>query len=221
MGFKSLQARLVAYLHRRIQTGEITERGLARLIGLSQPHLHNVLKGTRFLSMEMADQIVERLQIDLLAVADGLEPGESNGERPVGRMVPFLEGSIGPGHPYPRKENRRQGYPFQAADLLGMEAPVAAWLAPDAQLGERLGQGGLILLDRSENVRYYLEKDSYYVLDLGGESAVRRVKQVDARLYVREPDAQEDDSQWPWISLEDRELTDVIKGRVCALVLRL
>jgi plasmid maintenance system antidote protein VapI len=56
-----------------VRSGEATERGLARLTGVSQPHMHNVLKGKRLLSLEMADQVVGQMHLDLL---DFIEPGE-------------------------------------------------------------------------------------------------------------------------------------------------
>ena len=81
MTFCQLQHRLVEHLRHRIQSGETTERGLAASPGISQPHLHNVLKGKRLLSMEMADEILRNLQISVL---DLIEPHElaDGGTRP-------------------------------------------------------------------------------------------------------------------------------------------
>ncbi|MDE3168156.1 MAG: helix-turn-helix transcriptional regulator [Acidobacteriota bacterium] len=73
MTFLQLQCRLLENLRRRVQRGESTERGLARLAGVSQPHLHNVLKGKRLLSIDMADEILRNLQIGVL---DLMEPEE-------------------------------------------------------------------------------------------------------------------------------------------------
>ena len=73
MNFRELQRRLVAHLHTLVRSGDATERGLARLTGVSQPHMHNVLKGKRLLSLDMADQILAQLHLDLL---DFIEPGE-------------------------------------------------------------------------------------------------------------------------------------------------
>jgi transcriptional regulator with XRE-family HTH domain len=73
MTFLQLQQRLLENLRLRVQSGESTERGLARLAGLSQPHLHNVLKGKRFLSIEMADEILRNLEIEVL---DLIQPEE-------------------------------------------------------------------------------------------------------------------------------------------------
>ena len=73
MNFSDFQRRLVVHLHTLVRSGEATERGLARLTGVSQPHMHNVLKGKRFLSLEMADRVVAHLDLDLL---DLIEPAE-------------------------------------------------------------------------------------------------------------------------------------------------
>ncbi|HEY1217354.1 MAG: XRE family transcriptional regulator [Bryobacteraceae bacterium] len=63
-GFRQLESRLVSALQERIRRGELTERGTARLTGLSQPHIHNVLKGKRSLSMDAADIILVAVRID-------------------------------------------------------------------------------------------------------------------------------------------------------------
>jgi len=73
LNFSDFQRRLVVHLHTLVRSGEATERGLARLTGVSQPHMHNVLKGKRFLSLEMADRVVAHLDLDLL---DLIEPAE-------------------------------------------------------------------------------------------------------------------------------------------------
>ncbi|HUI81250.1 MAG TPA: helix-turn-helix transcriptional regulator [Bryobacteraceae bacterium] len=66
INFQGLQTRLVVHLRHRVRSGEITERSLARVTGISQPHLHNVLKGKRFLSFEKSDQILHQLHLDLM-----------------------------------------------------------------------------------------------------------------------------------------------------------
>lgn len=76
--FGELQRRLVTHLRERVRSGELTERGLARLTGVSQPHIHNVLKGKRMLSLNMTDAILHHLAVDLL---DLIEPDELLGWR--------------------------------------------------------------------------------------------------------------------------------------------
>ncbi|MGD0773720.1 MAG: helix-turn-helix domain-containing protein [Candidatus Solibacter sp.] len=77
MTFNDLEQRLLDELRRRVRSGAATERGLARLSGISQPHLHNVLKGKRILSMEKADAVLRRLQIDVLHLIEPEELRES------------------------------------------------------------------------------------------------------------------------------------------------
>ena len=78
MNFEDLHLRLTEYLRELVRSGELTERGLARITGVSQPHIHNVLKGKRLLSLQMADEILHRLRLDL---TDLLRTEDLNGPR--------------------------------------------------------------------------------------------------------------------------------------------
>jgi predicted XRE-type DNA-binding protein len=71
--FGLLQSKLILHLQNRIHRGELTERSLARVTGISQPHLHNVLKRKRSLSFAKADRILSHLQLDLRTLIDGVE----------------------------------------------------------------------------------------------------------------------------------------------------
>jgi hypothetical protein len=63
--FEALLSCLILDLRERVRSGEMTERRLASVIGISQPHLHNVLKGKRLLSISTADQVLRHLRLDL------------------------------------------------------------------------------------------------------------------------------------------------------------
>ena len=67
---------LKAHLNRRIRNGELTERNLAKRIGLSQAHMHNVLKGARILTAEVADLLMLELDLTVsdLVTAEGAAP---------------------------------------------------------------------------------------------------------------------------------------------------
>jgi plasmid maintenance system antidote protein VapI len=71
--FDVLGARLIQLVKVRINNGEFTERGLARLLGISQSQTHNVLKGARKLQMHLADRILMKLG---LSAVDLLNDGE-------------------------------------------------------------------------------------------------------------------------------------------------
>jgi transcriptional regulator with XRE-family HTH domain len=78
MTFRELHDRLVTEMRQRVRNGGLTERGVARVTGISQPHIHNVLKGKRVLSAEAADEVLRQLQIDLL---DLIKPEDLMGWR--------------------------------------------------------------------------------------------------------------------------------------------
>ena len=61
--YQDAQLKLLAYVRSQIRNGELTERGFARLIGISQPHVHNVLKGVRNLSPNIFDLSLKYLAI--------------------------------------------------------------------------------------------------------------------------------------------------------------
>jgi hypothetical protein len=65
MSFRELHDRFIESLRARVRSGELTERGIARVSGISQPHIHNVLKGKRLLSTDAADEILRNLRLDL------------------------------------------------------------------------------------------------------------------------------------------------------------
>jgi hypothetical protein len=222
MDFHSLRLRLIAHVQSRLRNGEITERGLARLSGISQPHMHNLLNGTRVLRPEMADQILRCLRIDLLDLLGEGEPGAtrhaSRSTAPY-RTVPLLDGWIGPGYPYPA-ERAGEGYPFLAEHLDGVEHPVAVRLAPDPSLAG-LADGAVALLDRSPAYRQDPDEDSYCAADLGGESAIRRVRRGARSLYLFAGSAAEEACPWQCISLLDGSLPQIVRGRVRLVVRRL
>jgi len=212
--------RLVAQVRARVRNGEISERSLARLTGISQPHIHNVLKGARLLSADMADQILRRLRIDLadLLAADvggaaQHPPSQEPAEPGECRMVALLDGWIGRENPYPHVAGRER-YPFLAADVARLESPVAARLAPDPLRTPMFAGRGVVLLERSERVRLGPDEESHFALDLGGAGTIGLVRRARRHLYlwVCLADA------WQSIRLPDRDPLDVIQGRVSLIV---
>ena len=94
MYLAEIQQALIDTALRRVRAGELTERGLARLCGVSQPHLHNVLKRIRALSTASADRLMRALN---LSTEDLLWAAMSNGGTQV-RAVPLARNRIGPGY---------------------------------------------------------------------------------------------------------------------------
>lgn len=103
MYFETLQQRLLEYVKWRVRNGELTERRLAGLIGISQPHMHNVLKGIRTLSLGIADRILKAMEMSVLdlTVAGGTPlwgvPRPGPGLKDSGAAGPLPGISPGPG----------------------------------------------------------------------------------------------------------------------------
>jgi predicted transcriptional regulator len=76
MTIGDLQQRFVVLLRDRVRNGELTERGLARMVGVSQPHMHNVLHGKRTFSVGTTDDIMRHLRMDVLEL---IHPDEWKG----------------------------------------------------------------------------------------------------------------------------------------------
>ncbi len=69
--FADLLGLVRATVRTRVRNGEVTERGLALRAGISQPYLHNVLKGARQMTPDLADRLLRQLD---LTVVDLLPP---------------------------------------------------------------------------------------------------------------------------------------------------
>jgi len=63
MLFHALRNGLIEELRTLVRSGQFTERSLARYLGVSQPHLHNVLCGVRALTFDFADHAISKLDI--------------------------------------------------------------------------------------------------------------------------------------------------------------
>lgn len=219
MDFQLLQMRLISHVKARVRNGELSERSLARLTGISQPHIHNVLKGARLLSPDLADQVLQRMHIDLVDLLTAAEgrgsrgaPSRAPAEAAECRAVALLDGWIGRGFPYPQVASRTR-YPFLAADVDCLESPVAARLAPDPLREPIFGAGGVVLLDCSARARSDPD-EGYFALDIYGGGAIGLVRRTRRQLYlwVRPADT------WEALALPDRDPTEVIQGRVSLVV---
>jgi hypothetical protein len=216
MFFQMLHTRLVNHMRARVRSGELTERRLARLTRVSQPHLHNVLKGVRLLSPEMADQVLVELQLNALDLLD-----QNDLHAPRGAVLsepyaeaPLIEGWLGPGHGFPDTGRRSGALPFLRVELAGIVQPLAVRLAHDAQ--ERLlfrGGDVALLAPFPENCRAPVGEDgrTYYALNLVGSSLIRRVQRRGNLLFLM---TEQEGAGALCIALADRNILEVVRARV-------
>ncbi len=127
-----------------VRSGRATERRLARMAGISQPHLHNVLKEIRQLSPESADKLLTALNLTVPDILWWL-PGDAE---PGTRAIPLLRDRIGPGSNADMTLHRGYlGLPRSMSARL--VEPLAARLAPDPAMPGQFRPNDLVVLDRN------------------------------------------------------------------------
>ena len=148
MQIEELISRLVETARQRVQRGSVTERRLARLCGVSQPHMHNVLKNIRSLSPESADRLMQALGI---TVPELLWRFPEEAESEV-RAVPVVRQRIGPGSDANLGVFR--GYvPLAGSLLVNVVRPVAARLSSELVLPAQFRANDLLLLGCGRGIR--------------------------------------------------------------------
>lgn len=88
MLISTLLGLLAAHIQDRIRRGDFTERSLARRAGISQPHLHNVLKGVREMSPRTADALMRELGVTVQTLIERPLPLRDTPREPVAAPSP-------------------------------------------------------------------------------------------------------------------------------------
>ncbi|MGA2714539.1 MAG: hypothetical protein ABSG41_15665 [Bryobacteraceae bacterium] len=209
MYFQELQKKLIDLARERVRTGCVTERGLARMCAVSQPHMHNVLKNIRRFSNESADRLMRALDIrvpDLLWQVSGEEAVHV-------RAVPIVRNRIGPGTETIFSAFRGN-LPMPGWLLEGLIEPLAARLAPDLVLPKALAANDLILLDQNPAVRVLPSGDGVWIVAEGAGLRARYLRMEGARLYVGNELTRADPQQWLSIPLQGRNILEIVRARI-------
>lgn len=221
MRFDDFQKLLVTSLKARVRNGEFTERGLAKAIGVSQPHVHNILKGLRILSPEIGDQILQKLNMSLI---DLLDPNHAArvmdfGASPASQYswVRVLDGRLGPVHPWPTKSTSTERFPISYAKLAGLLHPVVVRTGRDESMEPLFAADDIALLDQAPAARTEIHTDSLYVLKRGDHGLIRRLRLVANSLYIVAEAQLYKPAEWERISIVNLDITHIVRGRVTLL----
>lgn len=215
MNFRAAQIRMLAYVRDRIRKGELTERGFARMIGISQPHVHNVLKGVRHLSVEMSDSILSTLHISIVDLAT-LEELELYLTRlkTTEFELPLLDARIGPGSSWRAGIDRRKRFPTRFPKAAIVSTLVMARVSWDPQMDATLGRSDLAILDTSERQRSQPSPIGLYAVERAGELLLRYIR-PGARCYYLISDLTRDaPAQWEQLNASPSEMPAYVKARV-------
>ena len=217
--FKGLQLRLLEHLRHRICNGELTERSLARLTGISQPHMHNSLKGVRSLSPELADVILTTLRLSPLDLFTRDEMTQYLTRTSVHRQarlqpVPVLNGLLGLHQPVPRKGPHREVHsvPYHLTETA--TEPLVASLAADPEMEPLFAHKDLVLLDQSEIARTHVQPEGYYVVRTPDGPCVRSLRREHNALFVISEKNRHLPENWPRLALDGLEILDLVMARV-------
>ncbi len=212
MTIQDAQRKLLTHVRDRIHNGELTERGFARLIGISQPHAHNVLKGVRNLSPQIFDSILKTLNISLLDLTP-VEDLEANlMQRKPPEPAPemgFLANRIGPGMPWPTRINIHNRFPLPFRAQLTPAGVVAVRWVQDLSMHATLAGFDVAVLDTSAGTRAEISPGGLYVVDRNGEAVFRYMRPGAHRCYLITDRAMELPELW-----ERVELPDLVRARV-------
>jgi hypothetical protein len=211
------QLKLLTHVRDRIHNGELTERGFARLIGISQPHAHNVLKGVRSLSPQIFDSILKTFNMSLLDLAP-LAEIEANLERrrpqaPLPEMGIFAS-PIGPGMSWPNRINWRDRYPLPFRAQLLPEGIVAVRWVPDLSMYSTLAGFDIAVLDRSPGARVEISPGALYVVERNNEAVFRYMRPGAHGCYLISDTTRDIPALWERAKISKSGLSDFIRARV-------
>lgn len=217
MTFQDAQLRLLAYVRERIHNGDLTERGFARSIGISQPHAHNVLKGARKLSSKISDSILRLFHISMvdLASLDELEANlQKRRAQQSAAQLAFLESLIGPGQRWPTEINWQDRYPLPLAATMAREGLAMARLAPDSSMDRTLANADIAILDTSERARSEISPEGLYAIERAGEVLIRYLRPGASGHYLVTDATVNQPEQWERIIVNRVELLAMVRARV-------
>lgn len=212
-----LQRRLLDQIRLRLSNGELTERRLARMAGISQPHMHNVLKGVRALTPEVADLLLASLGLSML---DMIAPEEARAllesqcwGHDAAFLAPVANEPVGPGHPFPSFTEAREWFRLPPSVWAGRRRLALAPLSPDPDSPVDAGhQLALFCLDEAARLR--VTPGAVCLLRWRGTGRLRRVRIEAGEVIVLPSDASRADAGREAIRLNDQGPLQAIRGTV-------
>lgn len=208
MYFRELHQRLIDVARERVRAGEFTVRGLARIAGMSQPHMQNALKGIRSLSPDAADRLMRALSLSI-PDPNWLDSGLS--APTIG--VPLLRSRIGPGIDTDFSVFRGH-VDFDSALVGDLVNPLAVRLAADLALPRIFSAGDLLLLDQNPAVRERPGPRSCWVVAASTGLGVRYLRTSEGLLQAASQPRPRDPRKWRTIPLRRGNILEIVRARV-------
>jgi len=198
--FELLLLRLRGLLREKVRNGELTERGMARATGVSQPHLHNILKGIRVLPPELADELLALAGLDLFILM-GMKQFELDAVsniQPAGltdRSSPEIDKFVS------KSDDPMVSLPYFQ-------------LPPDSSMEPCFRSGDIVYYEQGVEQRTILSARSAYLVSHNDHIYVRYLRMGGQRLYLASQESLQNPVRWDYVSLTDRHILEIVRGRI-------
>lgn len=217
LGFTLLAERLVHHARERIRRGDLSEASLAGLIGYSQPHIHNVLKGKRGLSFALADDLLALSDVPLAALFSQEERADPSPRSDSESLpVTLLRGHLGAGAPYPVFPDLILINTVKIPRMKGVINPLALRISPhEASMRPLIQPHDTIAIDTAPNERRHPNPACIYAICWDNRGYLGRCRLRPGRLDIRVDNP--GPASLPPSSIRlDRgtRLLDVVRGKV-------
>ena len=219
MNLSQIEQRLLDNIRARVKRREISERRLAFNTGFSQPHIHNVLKGARQLTSEVADRVMARLGITIEELFEVPElervlPHKEFKDSPF-QEVPMLKGRIAAGQPFPVEARFAGSRAFTAEFLERFSRPMLLKVgASEVSMLPSVQPNDLLLIDQDEQRRRKPVFTRIYALSLEEGGTIKHCELVEGELVIVPENMQQRGFSVRTISMEDRNILDLVRGQV-------
>lgn len=215
--FDLFRRRLLQAASQRICNGDFTERGLARLIDVSQPHLHNIMKGRKALSPEIGDALLQGLSLSLLDLVSPQELGltllEHQPAPSVSRLVPILHGRLGPDDPFPDWRSVAHWLRASSPLLTRARRPALVECGPDPE-NTLFPAPCFALLDYDDTARLDTSPSSWFALRWRGAGYLRRLRRQPGALLILGQNSPDSPALPHRLELNDASVLHVVRARI-------
>jgi plasmid maintenance system antidote protein VapI len=168
LGFGAQADALLLKLRGIVANGIVSERRIAQVVGLSQPHIHHLLSGERTLTVQVADRLLRTLEISPVELLDEIQVATEfcalRRHREPRVSIPCLSGKLGPRGPFPLWTT--DTVLVDCHLLAGLLAPTLAVLGHDRGMASVLGNATHAILHevsdfaRDSHALYAFERDA-------------------------------------------------------------
>lgn len=170
---------------------------MARATGVSQPHLHNILKGIRALPPELADQLLDVGGFHLPDLMGLGGPQASPGPA-----------AIGP------RECAREAKPLHTKGEPEDGGFAAFPMRGDPAMEPRFQRGDVVYYRLDARARSELSPRCAYLVHHHEQLLVRYVRMGGRRLYLVSEKTLNDPVRWDYVSLAGRHILEIVRGRI-------